>query len=310
MSIKKQQSKNHIHKHATCTTGRVAPLRMGVGRADPGTQVLPDLVVVNCPWKTTFADQDNFWVSLLEKRPRDFFCSILVRTEILLCGFAVSQRFCCFQIRTEKCLCLFFERGQDRLPWSADVALQGQSLNSKSGMTWVPGTTLQTRILKGATLAHTGIQNRNHDSFDLFNYHFLHFNVYLMRFSICCLCIVARQELEYAVMAGNFAGGMSSTIHHSSTTYSWEKSCTVRGFRDISLRIGFYSYVFQRHPIRVKRHQNRVLFRCLFDLKVHPTDFIFCTSLRVSFHVLKFLSIFCLLRRVWILLSFTWGTIF
>jgi len=57
-------------------------------------------------------------------------------------------------------------------------------------MTWVPGTALETRILKGATLAHTGIQNRNHDSFDLFNYHFLHFIVYLMRFSICCLCIV------------------------------------------------------------------------------------------------------------------------
>jgi len=65
-----------------------------------------------------------------------------------------------------------------------------------------------------------------------------------------------------------------TTNNKSNLHFTRESSCAVSGFRDISLRIGFYSNVFEGHLIRIKRHYNSVLFRRLFDLKVRPIEFI------------------------------------
>jgi len=50
---------------------RVAPLRMGVKRAAPGSQVLPDLEAISCPRRAVSADQGSLSRPLLRKRHRD-----------------------------------------------------------------------------------------------------------------------------------------------------------------------------------------------------------------------------------------------
>jgi len=50
----------------------VAPLRMGVRRAAPGGQLLPDFEVISCPWRAASADQGSLSGPLLGKRPWDF----------------------------------------------------------------------------------------------------------------------------------------------------------------------------------------------------------------------------------------------
>ena len=51
---------------------RVAPLRMGVRRVAPGSQVLPDFEVRSCPQRAASADQDSLSGPLLGIRHRDF----------------------------------------------------------------------------------------------------------------------------------------------------------------------------------------------------------------------------------------------
>ena len=72
---------------------RVAPLRMGSRRAAPGSQILSDFEVISCPWRAASADQGSLYGPLFEKETQRFFCSNLVRIEILLCprDFLVSR---------------------------------------------------------------------------------------------------------------------------------------------------------------------------------------------------------------------------
>ena len=137
---------------------RVASLRMEVGRAAPGSQVLPDFEVISCPWRAASVDQGSFLGPLLGKRPMHF--SVWISFEQRFCCF---ERFCCFpeillfrdSNRNYESLCLFLKRGLDRLPWSAETALRGQLIASRSGRTWLPGAALLTPILKGATLTQS-----------------------------------------------------------------------------------------------------------------------------------------------------------
>ena len=67
-------SSEHVEENATSlrTGGRVAPLRMGVRRAAPGSQVLADLI---CPWRAAWAsaDQSSLFGPLLGKETQKFF---------------------------------------------------------------------------------------------------------------------------------------------------------------------------------------------------------------------------------------------
>jgi len=53
---------------------------MGVrlGRAAPGSQVLPDFVVISCPWRATSVDQGSLYGTLLRKRQNDFSKSVQI----------------------------------------------------------------------------------------------------------------------------------------------------------------------------------------------------------------------------------------
>jgi len=100
--------------------------------------------------------------------------------------FAVSQRFCCFEIRTETCLCLYPKRGPYKLLWSAEAALQGQLITSKSGRTWLPGAALLTPILKGATLTSTFRTS------SVFIYSHLQWHSECIWQGWCCVCMATQ----------------------------------------------------------------------------------------------------------------------
>jgi len=53
---------------------------MGVrlGRAAPGSQVLPDFVAISCPWRATSVDQGSLYGTLLRKRQNDFSKSVQI----------------------------------------------------------------------------------------------------------------------------------------------------------------------------------------------------------------------------------------
>jgi len=124
---------------------RVAPLRMGVRRAAPGRQVLPDFQVISCPWRAASVDQGSLYGPLFGKDIQRFFCSNLKTAKSL--GNSEISRNSKISVRTrfeqKKFLISFPKRGPYRLPWSAEAALQGQHITSKSGRTWLSGADSQ-----------------------------------------------------------------------------------------------------------------------------------------------------------------------
>ena len=70
-------SSEHVEENETSlrTGGRFAPLRMGVRRAAPSSQVLLDFGVISCPWRAAWASADQGSLSgpLLEKETQRFF---------------------------------------------------------------------------------------------------------------------------------------------------------------------------------------------------------------------------------------------
>ena len=136
----------------------VAPLRMEVWRGAPGSQVLPDFEVTNCPRRAASADQGSHLSLFWDRDAEIFLFESRSNRDFAVPGdFAVSQRFCWFEIRTEKSLRLFPKRDSDRLPWSAEAALLGLFIISNSGRTWLLGTALLIPILNGATLLIWGV---------------------------------------------------------------------------------------------------------------------------------------------------------
>jgi len=131
---------------------RVAPLRMRVWRVVPGTQVIPDFELRDCPWRATSADQGSLSWPLLKKRHRHFSVRIWKQQNLWETANPHSKISVRTRIEQKKSLGLFSKRDTQKLPWSAKVALQGQPTTAKSGRTCVPGSALPTPILKGATL--------------------------------------------------------------------------------------------------------------------------------------------------------------
>ena len=150
--------------HVWISHVRVAPLRMGVRRAAPDSQVLPDFEVICCPWRAASADQGSLYGPLFGKEIKNFFCSNLVRTEILLFReiSLFPSDFAVLRFEQKNLWISFPKRGPYRLPWSTEAALQGQLITWKSGRTCLPGAALLTPILKGATLSHIWMRHVTH----------------------------------------------------------------------------------------------------------------------------------------------------
>jgi len=130
---------------------RVAPFRMGVRRAAPGSQVLSVFEVISCPWRAAFADQGSLYVPPFEKENKKVF-----ELRFAVWRFCYFPEIFLFWIGTEKFFVSFLKRGQYELPWSAEAALEGQLITSESDRTWLPGSALLNPILKGATLSAPG----------------------------------------------------------------------------------------------------------------------------------------------------------
>jgi len=124
---------------------------MGVRRAAPGSQVLSDFEVISCPWRAASADQGSLYGTLLRKKTYKFFCSNPKQQNFW--ETAISPKI---SVRTrfeqKNLLVSFSKRDYYMLSWSAEAALQGQLITSKSDRNWLPGATLVDPILKGATL--------------------------------------------------------------------------------------------------------------------------------------------------------------